>query len=228
MQNRTILIVILLLLQINVNVFASGTETDSVSYRFNPVIVTATKIAGPQRDIAASISMIDFTVVQAAPSEAIFEVVNARVPGLYVTEWGVMGFGVAGSSAGKISMRGLGGTADTHVLILRNGRPDFMGLMGCTIADEFATDGIERIEVIRGPASFLYGTNATGGVINIVSKEIEKVGYETSLSGGIGSYASQKFALHHGGRLGGFNYTITAAKRTTDGHRENANSAYDS
>lgn len=202
-------------------------SADSVKYRFNPVVVTATKLSQAQRDIAASITVIDGAKLTLAPSAAVLDVVQSHVPSLHLTQWGVMGYGVAGSAAGKIALRGVGGTADTHVLILRNGRPDFMGLMGCTIGDEFVTDGVERVEVVRGPASFLYGTNATAGVINIVTAGLDRPGFATSISGGVGSFATRRLAAYHAGRVGNFSYQLTAARRTTDGHRHDGNSAYE-
>ncbi len=204
------------------------TEKDSIDirYRFDPVIKTASKISGAQRDQVASITLIGGPELRNAPTDAVFELVKVHIPGIYVTEWGVMGFGVAGSAAGKISMRGIGGSADTHVLILRNGRPDFMGLMGCTIADEFSTDGVERIEVLRGPASFLYGTNATAGVINIVSARMTENGFRTEFGGGYGTFDSRKLMLSHGGKLGKLDYMLTGTSRRTDGHRTDANSRY--
>jgi len=209
---------------------SSATETpgDSieVKYYFNPIVKTATKVSHAQRDIAASISVIEPAQLQSANSYTVLDLVKTYTPGLYLTEWGVMGFGVAGSAAGKVSIRGVGGTADTHVLILRNGRPDFMGLMGCTIADEFAADGVERIEVVRGPASFLYGSNSTSGVINIISKKMAENGFDTRLNAGYGAYHSQKIGLSHSGKLGTFDYQITAARRKTDGHRTDANNNY--
>ena len=204
------------------------TEVDSIRirYHFNPIVVTATKVAGAQRDLASSLSLVDKEKLQTAPSHTLLEIMQTVVPSLYATEWGVMGFGVAGKSAGKISLRGMGGGANTHVLILRNGRPDFMGLMGCTIADEFTTDGVDRIEIIRGPGSFLYGTNATGGIINIISKKMHRAGFETQISNGYGSFQSRTLTARHGGKIGNFDYYITAATRKTDGHRDDANSSY--
>lgn len=198
-----------------------------VNYYLNPILVTATKVAGAQRDLVASVSIIGSPKLVQAPTNAILEVVKSSVPGLYVTEWGVMGYGAAGSSAGKISIRGMGGGENTHVLILRNGRPDFMGLMGCTIADEFSTDGVERVEVLRGPASFLYGTNATGGVINIVSKKKTEDGFKTNISGGYGTFNSKKINITHSGKTGKTEYILSAATRKTDGHRGDANSHYE-
>ena len=205
----------------------STSSPDTIKYYFNPIIKTATKINGTQKDLAASISLIDNYKIQNNPANTILNLAQSFVPGLYVTEWGVMGFGVAGSAAGKLSVRGLGGTADTHVLILKNGRPDYMGLMGCTIADEFLNEGVEKIEIVRGPASFLYGTNATAGVINIISKRMTRDGFATKMSAGYGTFESQKFSLTHGGKLGQFDYYLTASKRKTDGHRNDANNNYD-
>ena len=145
-----------------------NTDVDSihVKYHLNPIVVTATRTEDTQRNLAASVSLIDSAYIKNLPTSSVLEAVNLTIPSIYITEWGVMGFGAAGNAAGKISVRGLGGGAVTQVLILRNGRPDFMGLMGCTIADDFSTDGLQKVEIIRGPASFIYGTNATGGVIN--------------------------------------------------------------
>ena len=204
---------------------ATEDDTIQVKYHLNPIVVTATKIAHSQRDIAASISSFGEHAIAMAPSSAVLEIIQHRVPSLYVTEWGVMGFGAAGQAAGKISIRGMGGGANTHVLILRNGRPDFMGLMGCTIADEFSSDGVERVEVIRGPGSFLYGTNATGGVINIIPKKMRTDGYKTRIGGGYGAFNTRKYSVSHGGKQGPVDYYITASQRQTAGHR--AGSDYD-
>ncbi|HEX9933726.1 MAG TPA: TonB-dependent receptor, partial [bacterium] len=160
------------------------------------------------------------------PTSTVFDAVQAMVPGLYVTEWGAMGFGAAGSAAGKISMRGVGGGSNSCVLILRNGRPDFMGLMGCTIADEFSTDGVERIEVVRGPGSFLYGTNAIGGIINIIPKRMRTDGFATRFSTGYGEYNSQVLSASHGGKTGKFDYFLTANTRRSDGHRTDGDDEY--
>ncbi|MBN2102937.1 TonB-dependent receptor [bacterium] len=213
---------------LSIHLYAASGDTDSiqVKYTFNPIVKIATKTAGAQRDLAASVYVIESADIEQAATNQVFELVGQQVPGLYVTEWGIMGFGAAGQSAGKLSVRGMGGGANTHVLILRNGRPDFMGLMGCTIADEFNAEGVERIEVIRGPGSFLYGTNATGGVINIVPKEMHQAGFETQIETGIGSYDTYQFALSHGGKIGNLDYYLTGSRNTTDGHRNDANAAY--
>src|SRR3990172_4282864 len=204
---------------------ARSTFSDSVKYHFNPVVVTATKVNHSQRDVAASISVIDERQIEMATTSSVIELVKNFVPGVFVTERAVMGYGVATGAAGGITIRGIGGSPVTGVLVLRYGRPDIMGLMGHPLPDAYPTDGVERIEVVRGPASFLYGTNAMGGVINIISKEMKNNERTTRLSGGIGSYESRQLALNHGGSYDAYDYSFTASTRRTDGHR--ASSSYD-
>jgi len=198
---------------------------DSVKYKFNPVVVTATKVQGAQKDLAASVSVIDESIIQNATTTSVLELVKDYVPGVFITEKNVMGYGVAEGAAGGISIRGVGGSPVTGVLVLRDGRPDIMGMMGHPIPDAYSLDGVERIEVVRGPASFLYGTNAMGGVINIVSKKMTEDGFTTRISMGMGSYSSKKLTGYHGGRIGALEYFVTASNRNTDGHRDY--SAYD-
>ena len=62
--------------------------------------------------------------------------------------------------AGQISIRGVGGNPNTDVLTLIDGRPQYMGLMGHPVADSYLSAHIDRVEIIRGPASLLYGSNA--------------------------------------------------------------------
>ncbi len=203
-------------------------DTIKVKYKLNPVVVTATKVKGVERDLTASISLIDNFKLQQAPSSSVLEAIKTYVPSFYITEWGIMGFGAGGESAGKISLRGVGGGANTHVLILRNGRPDFMGLMGCTITDEFGANGVEKVEVIRGPGSFLYGTNATGGVINLIPAHLKKPGFKTNVSTAVGPYNSQKLSASHLGKQNNLEYHIATSLKRTDGHRSDADNSFGS
>ncbi|MBD3384357.1 TonB-dependent receptor [candidate division KSB1 bacterium] len=202
-------------------VFAES-ESDSVKYRFDPVVVTATKIAGAQKELASSVTVIDQQTIRRAATHSAMDLVTSYVPGVYITQKSIMGYGVASAAAGEISIRGIGGSPVTGVLVLRDGRPDIMGMMGHPIPDAYTLDGVERIEVVRGPASFLYGTNAMGGVINIVSQKRQQNGFTTRVIGGMGNYQTKKLLGSHGGKIDNFNYNLTAANRQTDGHRPNA------
>jgi len=214
-------VVFVILLLIQSQIYADS-DADSVKYKFNPLVVTATKVRGAQRDIAASVSVLDESMIEQATTYSALELVKNHVPGVFITERSVMGYGIAEGAAGGISIRGIGGSPVTGVLVLRDGRPDIMGMMGHPLPDAYSLNGIERIEVVRGPASFLYGTNAMGGVINLVSKKMTQDGFETSLNAGGGNFNSQKFNVRHGGKRGAFEYIVTANRQTTDGHRPNS------
>ncbi len=217
------LAIMLVLLSLVSAVFAKESKTDSVKYRFNPLVVTATKVEGAQRAIAASVSVLDEKLIRQAVSSSALELVKDHVPGVFVTERAVMGYGIARGAAGGISIRGVGGSPTTGVLVLRDGRPGIMGLMGHPLPDAYSLDGLERIEVVRGPASFLYGTNAMGGVINLVSKKVREDGFQTRVSGAAGNFNSRKINLQHGGKISAFDYYVTAGSQRTDGHRDNSN-----
>lgn len=193
---------------------------DSIQFRFNPIVVTATKFQGAQKDLPSSVSVLDQKVIQATPTSTVLELVKDHVPGVFFTERAVFGYGTAMGAAGGISIRGVGGSPVTDVLVLRDGRPDIMGMMGHPIPDAYSLDGVERIEVIRGPASFLYGTNAMGGVINIVSKKMITDGFKTRLTGGWGTFHTSKLGLTHGGKKGRLDYYLTVGVKKTDGHRD--------
>ncbi len=193
---------------------------DSIKYHLDPVVVIATRLPAAQSEVAATISVVGTNIIDHIRlSGTALDAVNNHIPGLFVSQKAVMGYGVAAGAAGGISIRGVGGSPVTGVLVLRDGRPDMMGLMGHPLPDSYGAHGIERIEVIRGPASFLYGTNAMGGVINLVSKRPNREGFQTELSSAIGSYDSRSFGLSHGAKIDRFQYMVTANTARTDGHR---------
>ncbi len=100
---------------------------------------------------------------------SLWDVLN-RATGIYMIHAGVLTWNVA-------SIRGQHATAyDNHVLILLNGRPMREGISGgfnSLIYNSFPVESIERIEIIRGPGSVLYGSNAFAGVINIITQKAE-------------------------------------------------------
>jgi outer membrane receptor protein involved in Fe transport len=132
-----------------------------------------------------------------------------------------LGYGVSTGGSGGIKVRGIGGQPNTDVLVLVDGLPQYAGLYGHPIADNYQTSMAERVEVIRGPASLYYGSNALGGVINIVTRQPQSDTILTRLHAQGGSFGSVDAGITHQLRRGqwteavGFNYVRTS------GHREN-------
>ncbi len=197
-------------------------EGDSIRYEFSPLVVTGSRYTLARENLAAAITVIEKPVLLNAPMTTVAEAVSQFTPGAFTTRRSIMGFGVAAAAAGGITLRGMGGKPNTQILILIDGRPDFQGIFGHPLPDAYPLDYVERIEVLRGPASAVYGTNSMGGVINIITREIDQPGFETRISTGFGSYQTQAHVIQHGGKLGKFAYYLTGNYQHTQGHRPNS------
>ncbi|MGD9992230.1 MAG: TonB-dependent receptor plug domain-containing protein [Salinivirgaceae bacterium] len=191
--------------------------TDTID--IDEVVVTGSKVAVTKNQVPYTLSVIKPEVISSSGESSLLPVLSEQIPGLFISERGVTGFGVAEGSAGQISMRGIGGSPTTRVLILLNGSPQYMGIMGHPLADAYRSSNIERVEVIRGPASTLYGSNAMGGVINIITKEQTNQGHSGHASLQYGSYNTLKISAGGGYKSGNFSNYAGINFDHTDGHR---------
>ncbi|WP_288615546.1 TonB-dependent receptor [uncultured Bacteroides sp.] len=194
------------------------------SYAINEVVVTGTRSETDVRHLPMTVSVVGRPQLEASQQTSVLPVLNSQVPGFFSTSRGVMGYGVATGASGQMSLRGIGGPAQaglptTGLLVLIDGHPQYMGLMGHPIADAYQTMMAERVEVLRGPASVLYGSNAMGGVINIVTRKMQEDGIRTNINIGAGSYGSIQTEATNCIRKGRFSSTVTASYNRTDGHR---------
>lgn len=194
--------------------------TDTI--QINEVIVTGTPIKVNRNNVPMAVSVVTRAQIEESDESAILPILNGRVPGLFVTERGVTGFGVAQGSAGQISIRGIGGNPTTGVLILIDGHPQFMGIMGHPLPDSYVASDVERVEVIRGPASILYGSNAMGGVINIITKKQIREGVHGNTRISYGSFNTQKYMGAVGFKKDKFSAFVSANHDQTDGHRDHS------
>jgi outer membrane receptor protein involved in Fe transport len=197
---------------------AQSLTTDTIE--IEEVVVTGTKMEVARRNVPLTVSLVPREILEQTTESALLPVLSEEIPGLFVTERGITGFGVAGGAAGQLNMRGLGGNPTTQVLILLDGHPQFMGLMGHHLPDAYVTSDAERVEVIRGPASFLYGSNAFGGVINIITKKQKQDGLEANARLQYGSYNTQKYMGSMGYKKKKFNLFASFNHDRTDGHRD--------
>ncbi|WP_167617309.1 TonB-dependent receptor plug domain-containing protein [Maribellus sediminis] len=192
-------------------------STDTV--QIDEIVVTGTPVRVTRNSVPMAVSVVNRAQIEASDESAILPILNGRVPGLFVTERGVTGFGVAAGSAGQISIRGIGGNPTTGVLMLIDGHPQFMGIMGHPLPDSYVASDVERVEVIRGPASILYGSNAMGGVINIITRKQNKDGVHGNARLSYGSYNTQKYMGSVGLKKDKFSVFASVNHDQTDGHR---------
>lgn len=187
-------------------------------YKIGEVVVTGTRNETDVRHLSQTVSVVNRSKISQALQPSLLPVLTEQIPGLFVTSRGVMGYGVSGGAAGSISLRGLsGGTARLMVMI--DGHPQYAGIFGHPIADAYQSFLAERVEVLRGPASVLYGSNAMGGVVNIVTRKMQEDGVKTNLRAGYGSYNTLETELTNRIRKGRFSSVVSGSYNRTDGHR---------
>lgn len=191
------------------------------SIRLDEVIVTGTMPKVNLRNVPMSISIVGEQLIKNRLEPSLLPLLTEEVPGLFITQRGVMGYGVANGAAGGISIRGIGGAPTSGVLVLIDGHPQYMGLMGHPLADSYQSMMTERVEVVRGPASVLYGSNAMGGVINIITKKQRRDGFHNSAQLMYGSYNSLIAEASSGWKKNKLNITGNIGYNRSDGHREN-------
>jgi len=221
MKNFSILFLVLSLITME-PAFADGKYTVKDTILINEVVVTGTPVKVNREYVPMSVSIITRSQLEESDESALLPVLNGRVPGLFVTERGVTGFGVSDGAAGQISIRGIGSNPTTGVLVLIDGHPQFMGLFGHPLADSYVASDAERVEVIRGPGSVLYGSNAMGGVINIITKKQTKEGLNGNARLMYGSFNTQKYRASTGYRKDKLSIFASVNHDQTDGHRDNS------
>lgn len=212
----------ILILLTSSKLFSQELTDTSLVNNLEEVVVTATKSSVSRNNVAYSVSVVDQKNIEQSSESALMPVLSESVPGLFVTERGVTGFGVATGSAGQVSIRGVGGSPSTQILVLVNGNPQFMGLMGHPLPDSYVASDAQRVEVIRGPASTLYGSNAMGGVINIITKNQKREGMSLNSRFTAGSYNTLKYMVNGGYRKDKFNVFASFNHDRTNGHRDSS------
>ena len=205
-----------------VAVVATGTfcyaQTDSLSLQ--EVVVTGTRNATDVRHLPYTVNVINRQTLTEQQQTSVLTTVMQQVPGLFVTSRSMMGYGVSTGAAGGISLRGVTGGAG-QMLVLIDGHPQYNGVYGHPISDSYQTLMAERVEVLRGPASVLYGSNAMGGVLNIVTRSMHEDGVKTHINFGAGSYGTVQTEASNQIRSGRFSSTIAVQYSRTDNHRPN-------
>ena len=182
------------------------------------VVVTGTRNAVDVRHLPMTVTVIGREKLTEQYQPSILPTVMQQVPGLMVTSRSMMGYGVSTGAAGGINLRGITGGAG-QLLVLIDGHPQYNGVYGHPISDSYQTLMAERVEILRGPASVLYGSNAMGGVMNIVTRSMHEDGVKTSINLGAGSYGTIQTEASNQVRNGKFSSTVSAQYGRTDNHR---------
>ncbi len=200
--------------------FSTAQATEPTDSILQEVVITGTRSATDVRQLSQTVNVIDRSAIEETNRASLLPLLTEQVPGLFITQRGYAGYGVSGGAAGNISMRGMtGGTA--RMIVLIDGHPNYAGIYGHPIADSYQSLMTERVEVLRGPASILYGSGAMAGVVNIVTKKEE--GTHAHLHAGYGSFNTAETEFTASTSQGKFSAVASGSYNRTDGHRDNMN-----
>jgi len=176
------------------------------------VVVTAERIRHPVRDVAASVSVVTAVDLERTTARTATAAL-ASLPGVFVQHTGEFG-------RSDIDIRGVGDRG-CRVQVLVDGRPEKMPIYGCVVTHTLPLNNVERIEVVRGPLSVLYGSDAMAGVVNIVTRRADKpLDLYTRVD--YGSFNTRHAVVSAGARQGAFNALFSADKAMSDGHLPNS------
>ncbi len=177
------------------------------------VVVTATRTEMEISEAPQSITVITREEIMNTPDQTVAQVIQ-RAAGVEVVQNGPLG---------SISAAQIRGSETEQVLILLNGRRINDAQNGKFDLSNLPLEkgGIERIEVLRGVASALYGADAMGGVINIITKTPSPEPY-TRLSTSYGRFQTQEYSLIHRWKPGALGYGLPVSRGKSQGFRPNS------
>jgi vitamin B12 transporter len=199
---------VFLILLLSIAIYAQNKSDSLKTYELSDVVVTATKTSTPAYELASSFSIIDSAQIKNSHKTSIYQLLQTQT-GVSISQQGAPG------AFTQVYLRGAD-PSQTQVLI--DGASMNMANDPSNTYDfaDLPTDNIEKIEIIRGPQSTLYGSNALAGVINIITKKGNgKPKFFLSTEGG--SYNTYKGALGFSGSLEKLNYSLSLSKFKTDG-----------
>ena len=198
-------------------VLPEGEQIDTL----RSAVVTGTRVAMERDRLPAPISVVGRERIATSDESALLPSLMEEVPGLFVTSRGVTGYGVSAGAAGGISLRGFS-AGSGRTLVLIDGHPQYQSIYGHAVADEYLADLAERVEVTRGAASVLYGSNAMGGAINIITRRPDFLGNRVGVKLMGGSYGTFRGSVTEQYSNGRFSLVANFGHDRTAGHRENS------
>ena len=171
------------------------------------IMVTATRTETPVSQLPDSVSIISREQIDQQKATTIFEALRS-VPGLNIRKSG---------SIGRQSEMTIRGSSTSQVLVMIDGVQVNSATTGTFNFANLTTDNIERIEVVRGAQSTLYGSDAMGGLINIVTRK-GKGKPKFSIRSEFGTLERTfNESINSSGSLGKFNYSVDVARVDSDG-----------
>ena len=183
----------------------SAASSTGEEHHLGEMIVTATRIAEPINKVPANVTVITAKELEKRNVFSLREALEKEA-GIYVSP--------TANTKDGLSLRGFG---NTDILIMYNGQQLNDSFSGGINWDSIPLDNIERVEIVRGAGSSLYGGHAVAGVINIITKDKEQAGIHGKVNVSYGSNHTWKRGVQVSGKEGALSFRLGYDQRTSDG-----------
>lgn len=205
-MNQKILTASLAALVLTTGAFSVQAEDSVPMYSLDTVVVTANRTPEKQIDTNADVAVVTAKEIEEKHFDDVAQAVK-NVPGVFISSHGASG---QSYNSDQIYING-----SSNVVVLVDGiRRNTNGnsLMNASIAELVAMDSVDHIEVLKGSSSTLYGSDAQGGVINIITKKAKEDGVKTTLRTSFGDNSKEKYTLYNAGKEGNVFWSIEGGK----------------
>ena len=163
------------------------------------------------------VTTVTSSQIDKSTETSLLPILQNHVPGMFVQERGMEGYGVSGGSAGTVNIRGVG--SGNKVLFMIDGIPQWAGMFGHANPDTYVVNGVEKVEVVKGPSSLLYGSAAMGGSVNIITRKQVHDGFSGKARAMFGSYYTSKFNLSTGYKKNKFSAVMAGQLERSNNNR---------
>lgn len=198
---------------ISLAILAPAASAEEIpAYRLDDVVVTATRTPQTLRASLGDVTVMTAEQISQAGQSSLAELLQTQ-PGVEISSNGGPG------TTTSVYLRGANAG---HTLVLVDGMRLGSATTGATALENIPLDQIERIEILRGPASHLYGSDAIGGVIQIFTKSGQGAP-RANLSAGFGSFNTRNLSGGYGGEIGNTRFSLQAGQTESDGISAYAN-----
>lgn len=190
----------------------TSTPTNTETNRVAPVVITATRTPESAAETASSVSVITREQIESRQVSNLIDALRG-MPGMAV---------VTSGTPGQQTSVFTRGTESNHTLLIVDGRRVTSPINGGAFYENFNLDNVERIEVVRTPSSVLYGADAVGGVINVITRDGRGLTKpEHAVAFEAGSFSTTKFMADSQGSIGKVNYAVGVSQLNNDFPRDN-------
>lgn len=192
--------------------FSGAIAKEAPDFDLDEIVITATKIPVKLSESGANVNIITKEEIEKMHYRDLGEALR-NTPGFIYVDYG--------GSGGRSSWGGINGTANILVLIdgKRMNLPNQMaGASPVDFNNIISMGNIERIEIVKGSASALYGSDAAGGIVNVITKKGQE--NKTTLSVASGSFGKQSYGITHGGQEGSLSWYLTANRQKNSNFKD--------